>query len=236
MTSRLLAFPLVAVTVAAGVWVAGGRITNDFRTSAGLITGWMLAAGLACLAVAIKRPRLRVPVIAGFVVSAGVIGGYLALTTLRDRVVHERVFVGRPAAETATAAAAPRGPVELARGRLRSGEHRTVGVAAVVRLPDGARYLTLRGFSTAPGPDLRVRLVPGGGEDGAARGNVDLGGLKGNRGDQQYRVPARVPLAGRSVVIWCRAFSAPFGFARLAKWNARFVTAESRSRTGRRGP
>jgi len=86
----------------------------------------------------------------------------------------------------------------------------------VVRLPDGTRYLTLRGFATSPGPDLRVRLVPGGGDDGAARGNVDLGGLKGNRGDQQYRLGAGAAVAGRSVVIWCRAFSAPFGVARLA--------------------
>ena len=62
-----------------------------------------------------------------------------------------------------------------------------------MRLPDGRRYLTLRGFSTAPGPDLRVRLVPGGGDDGAAHGNLDLGALKGNRGDQQYRIPARGP-------------------------------------------
>jgi electron transfer DM13 len=155
-------------------------------------------------------------VIAGLVVSGGAIGGYLALTTLRDTVVHERVFVGRPVAAAARDPLRRRAPVELARGRLRSGEHRTVGVAAVVRLPDGTRYLTLRGFSTSPGPDLRVRLVPGGGDDGSVRGNVDLGGLKGNRGDQQYRLPGRAAIAGRSVVIWCRAFSAPFGTGRLA--------------------
>ena len=211
---RLLSFPLVALTVVAGVWVAGGQITNDFRTSAALIAAWMLAAALACLTVAVKRPRLRVPVLAGFLISAGAIGGFLGLTTLRDRVVHEQVFVGRPAAAV-SAAAAPHEPVELARARLRSGEHRTVGVVAVVRLADGRRYLTLRHFSTAPGPDLRVRLVPGGGDDGAAPGNIDLGALKGNRGDQQYRVPADVKLEGTAVLIWCRAFSARFGSAVL---------------------
>jgi hypothetical protein len=213
MTARLLILPVVAVTVVAGVWVAGGLITNDFRTSAALIAAWMSVAAGACLVVAVKRPRLRAPVLAGFLISAGVIGGYLALGTLRDRVVDERVVVGRPAR---AAGEPPAVPVELARGRLRSGEHRTVGVVAVVRLTDGTRYLTLRGFATSPGPDLRVRLVPGAGDDGAARGNVDLGGLKGNRGDQQYRLPAGVAVAGRSVIIWCRAFSAPFGVARLA--------------------
>jgi len=53
--------------------------------------------------------------------------------------------------------------------------------------------------------------VPDGGADGA----VDVGALKGNRGDQQYRLPTGARLAGRSVVIWCRAFSAPFGSAVL---------------------
>jgi hypothetical protein len=45
---------------------------------------------------------------------------------------------------------------------------------------------------------------------------VDLGGLKGNRGDQQYEIPAGVRVSGRTLVIWCRAFSAAFGSARLA--------------------
>ena len=53
--------------------------------------------------------------------------------------------------------------------------------------------------------------------DGAADGAVDLGGLKGNRGDQQYSYLAEVDAAGRAVVIWCRAFSAPFGSATLGR-------------------
>ena len=84
-----------------------------------------------------------------------------------------------------------------------------------MRLADGRRFLTLTAFTTSRGPDLRVRLVPGDSSDGGAKGAVDLGALKGNRGDQQYRLPAGVQLAGRSVVVWCRAFSAPFGSASL---------------------
>src|SRR5919206_84823 len=68
-------------------------------------------AAPACLAVAVTWRSVRVPVLAGFLVSAGAIGGYLALTTLRDRVVHERVVVGRPAAAVKTDVAARRGPV-----------------------------------------------------------------------------------------------------------------------------
>ena len=86
-----------------------------------------------------------------------------------------------------------------------------------MRAPDGRRFLTLTRFSTSPGPDLRVRLVPAGSTDGGIDGAVDLGGLKGNRGDQQYAIPRGVDTTGSAVVIWCRAFSAPFGSATLGR-------------------
>lgn len=44
-----------------------------------------------------------------------------------------------------------------------------------------------------------------------------LGALKGNRGAQQYEVPPGTARAGHTVVIWCRAFSATFGSARLGQ-------------------
>jgi hypothetical protein len=220
---QLLSIPIVAATLVAGVWAAGGVITNDFRASIALTTAWFALCGATCLIVAVRAPAFRLPVLASFVVVASVIGGYLGLTTLRDRVVDEQVVTGVrqsdpasvPPASEPTAAARPRN-VELLRGRFRSGEHSTSGTASVVQLADGRRFLTLTSFSTSPGPDLRVRLVPGDSQDGGATGAVDLGALKGNRGSQQYRIPADVRVAGRSVVIWCRAFSVPFGSARLA--------------------
>jgi hypothetical protein len=206
---RWLAVPIVAVTLATGVWAAGGVVTNDFRVSMALTAAWLGLCALACVLVALRFRALRVPVLASYVVAAGAIVGYLGLTTLRDRVVDERVVTG-----TSTAVAHARN-VELLHGVFRSGEHATTGTAAVVRLADGRRFLTLTSFRTSPGPDLRVRLVPGGSDDGGAAGAVDLGALKGNRGDQQYRIPASISLPGRTAVIWCRAFSAPFGSARL---------------------
>ena len=82
---------------------------------------------------------------------------------------------------------------------------------------DGRRYLTLTSFSTSPGPDLRVRLVPGDSFDGGSEGAIDLGALKGNRGNQQYAVPRGTDVSAHTVVIWCRAFSAPFGSATLRR-------------------
>jgi hypothetical protein len=104
--------------------------------------------------------------------------------------------------------------VALARGAFESGEHQTTGTATFVRLAEGGRVLTLTDFETSPGPDLRVYLVSGTQEDLGKI--VDLGRLKGNRGDQQYEVPGWVDLAShRRVVVWCRAFSVAFGSARL---------------------
>ena len=195
---RLLAIPLVLVTVAAGVWVAGAAITNDFRASMALTTVWFAAAGLVCVTVARRSRALRLPVLGSYVVAVVAIGGYLGLTTVRERVADERLVSG---------------PAVL-RGDFRSEEHDTRGVASVVEA-GGGRFLTLTSFATSPGPDLRVRVVPGDSANGGAHGAVDLGALKGNRGDQQYRLPAGLTLEGRTVVIWCRTFSAPFGRARL---------------------
>jgi len=224
---RILAFPLVAAVVVAGVWLTGGVIADDFWVSMLLTGAWFGLAGAVSLLVALRSRPFRLPVLGAYVLTVAVVGGYLGLTTLRDDVVHEDVVVGVPAAAaaaappdgapsaTGSAAAAPAQPVELAHGRFRSHEHTTTGRAAVVRLPEGRRYLTLTGFETSPGPDLRVRLVPGDGFDGGVEAAVDLGALKGNRGDQQYRLPAGVRIGDHTVVVWCRAFSAPFGSARL---------------------
>ncbi len=69
------------------------------------------------------------------------------------------------------------------------------------------------GFSTWEArwaESLRGSRLPPGGDVGDA---VDLGPLKGNKGDQQYAVP-RGARAG-TVTIWCRAFTVAFGSARL---------------------
>jgi len=218
---QLAVVPVVAALVVLGVWVAGGLVTDDFRGSVALTTIWLILAGAICLFAALRSRTLRVPVIAAYLVTAGAIGVFLASTTLRDRVVSERVVTGveveaaAPSVRESPAAAPKPKNVRLARGRFTSGEHATRGTATIVRLVNGRRYLTLTSFSTSPGPDLRVRLASSRTLDGGAADAVDLGALKGNRGDQQYRLPAGVNLHGRAVVIWCRAFSARFGSAAL---------------------
>src|SRR5678815_4748731 len=75
----------------------------------------------------------------------------------------ERLFVNAkvnedfPAAGSSKSAVAS--PVTLAAGTFHDGAHKTVGMAAIHRLPDGKRVLRLTNFETSNGPDVRVYLV-----------------------------------------------------------------------------
>jgi hypothetical protein len=198
---RLLPVVPAGGLVVLGIWIAGGVITNDFRASMGLTALWLVLS-LTAAALVVRRWRsLAAPVLIAVLGTWGVAGGYLAWTTLRGTTVHERIALPGD------------GNVLLAAGSFTSGEHTTTGRAVIIRLASGRRVLTLD-LRTSPGPDLRVYLVPGDGGD--VSDHRDLGGLKGNRGTQQYDVPADAALARYSaVVVYCRAFSAPFGAAVL---------------------
>jgi hypothetical protein len=137
--------------------------------------------------------------------------GYLLYASSVDKVVEEQVAVAAPSPEQGEAEQ----NVALGSGGFESAAHETSGQATLIRLAEGGRVLTLTDFETDPGPDLRVYLVTGDVDD--LGDVVDLGALKGNRGDQQYDVRRSVDAERyRTVVIWCRAFSVAFGSAGLA--------------------
>jgi Electron transfer DM13 len=111
----------------------------------------------------------------------------------------------------------------LSSGRLISHEHHTKGVVSVVRQPDGTRVLTIAGLDTSDGPDVRVWLTDQPVLQGE-RGwyvfddgkHVSLGGLKGNLGNQVYKIPSRADLSTlTSVSLWCARFDVSFGAAEL---------------------
>jgi hypothetical protein len=122
-------------------------------------------------------------------------------------------------AEGAPAEAAP---VTLAQGRFLSLEHETTGRALVVETDDGRRFLRFEAFETSDGPDLLVYLSPkepAGSDDwhGYDQDFVDLGPLKGNVGNQNYRIPDEVDLERYSTaVVWCRRFEVGFAAAVLS--------------------
>ncbi|WP_405851793.1 DM13 domain-containing protein [Streptomyces sp. NBC_00090] len=117
----------------------------------------------------------------------------------------------------------PTGPVTVARGSLISHEHTTTGAVRIVRLADGTYTLRLEGLDTSNGPALRVWLSDAPVKEGSAGWHVfddgryvDLGRLKGNRGNQNYPLPADVDWSAyTSVSIWCDRFDVSFGAARI---------------------
>jgi hypothetical protein len=114
-------------------------------------------------------------------------------------------------------------------GTFVSQRHRTSGTARVIREP-GYRgtptriTLELADLDTSNGPDLRVWL-----SDQPVRADrsgwrvfdtgrrVELGDLKGNKGNQTYDVPVTADLGTpRTVVIWSGRFSVAYGAAALS--------------------
>jgi Electron transfer DM13 len=119
--------------------------------------------------------------------------------------------------------AAPPGPTTVAAGSFISHEHATTGKALIVELPDGSKILRLEGLDTSDGPDLKVWLTDAPVIEGSDGWHVfddgqyvDLGGLKGNKGNQNYPLPSDVNLKKlTSVSIWCDRFDVSFGAAEL---------------------
>jgi hypothetical protein len=202
---RSVAVLLVVVIVLAGVWVTGAVITNEFRVAMVLTGLWLALAGLLCLGVAAASRTLRWPVIVAYVLTAAAAGAYLGRSQLVDFTVDERVPV------------AGNGVRVLGTGDFEPVRHDARGIATALRLDAGDRMLTLTDFDVANGPDLRVYVVAGPARtETEVRDLVDLGKLKGNIGDQQYRIPKAVDLKRyATVVIWCRAFSVLFARASL---------------------
>ncbi|MDQ3670080.1 MAG: DM13 domain-containing protein [Actinomycetota bacterium] len=218
--ARVLLAVAVVTLFILGLWLVGGVVTDNFDVAMALTALWFAGFGALALGVASRRPDLRLAVGGTFLVTAAVVGGFLAWSTLRDKTVDEKVVTGRAASGTETEAAAgeapPSGNVTLAGGKFRGIAHETVGRAAVVKLESGERKLTLTGFETDAGPDLFVYLVAGGNPEDTDS-HKSLGSLKGNKGNQQYTIPAGVDLGKYdTVVIWCRAFSVAFGAAELS--------------------
>ena len=153
-----------------------------------------------------------------------IISGAVILAGLWFLFRPERLFVNKTVNEglpTTTAAAAnPTAPMALSMGQFHNGVHDTSGTATIYQVEQGKRVLRLTNFKTSNGPDVHVYLVAANdatdNESVKKAGFLELGGLKGNEGDQNYDVPSNADLAKyRAVTIWCRRFSVNFGTAPL---------------------
>ena len=123
------------------------------------------------------------------------------------------------AASAAPAVAAAKPPTAKARtGSFRSLDHEGSGKASIIDV--GGRFvIRFEDLNVENGPDLHVYLskAPGDAKESAFDDDfVNVGKLKGNKGNQNYDVPAGVDVAAYpSGVVWCKRFSSGFAVAPL---------------------
>jgi len=179
------------------------------------------------------RRLLRKPVTWVVLVLLGGLGAFglywftpwklITSTTVHDALSSPVPATTAPAGTSATNPGGPAGPVVIAKGTLISHEHTTSGEVRIVRKAEGTRQLEIANLITSDGPDLRVWLTDQAVQTGSSGWTVfddgryvELGPLKGNKGDQVYAIPATLDLgAYRSITIWCKRFSVSFGAAEL---------------------
>jgi Electron transfer DM13 len=133
----------------------------------------------------------------------------------------ERLVVNRHVDEAMPNALGVSSAQPLESGRFYSILHPTEGTATIYQMGDGTRVLRLTSFSTSNGPDVHVYMVAADDAKDVATvqraGFIDLGVLKGNIGDQNYKLGNDLDLAKyRAVSIWCKRFSVNFGAAALS--------------------
>ena len=222
MKRWLAAAAVIGVTIGLPALILQRWVAETRLAAIVFVAAWLAVVGIAVVFVAWRRPQLRRPAFASFgaIVVAIVAIGYW--TGFRDVVVNEEVAMAtmRAPAPEREEGLAGRGtedardePVELARGEFAGADgHQGSGVATVVER-DRERVLTFTQFDVDPGIDVDVYLTPSA-DDVSDR--VELGGLKGNVGDQQYAIPADADLRRYSnVILWCKPFTVRIAVANL---------------------
>ena len=155
------------------------------------------------------------------VIGAGVLALAVGWYAFRPELLFINKTVNEEFPGGAAMASIEKGPMAITKGSFKSLAHETKGTASIYQLGDGKRALRLTEFETSNGPDVHVYLTAAEVEKGSdaikAAGFIDLGSMKGNKGDQNYDLPADVDLNKyKNVTIWCARFGVNFGEAALA--------------------
>lgn len=223
---RLLAALLVAALLGIGLIVLQRWVAETRDAAIVLVTAWFALVGAAILLALRDRPELRVAAFGTFAAIALASGAVGYWTGFRDDRVDENVVIATmaatgPARDAALAGDASNrgnasaGPVTLARGGFTGADgHAGAGDATVVRTTGDRRVLTFTDFEVDPGVKVEVWLTR---DESSTDDRIELGGLKGNVGDQQYDIPANADLgAYDTVVLYCTPFTVRIAVATLA--------------------
>lgn len=236
---RLVPALIVATALGVGLLVLQRWVAETKTAAIVLVSIWFALVGIAALVATSRRPGLRAPVLGTYVaiVVASVAIGYW--TGFRDSEADEDVVVATAEASGSARDAAlagngesaepeddaakdqkpkpekPAGPVSLATGQF-TGEdgHAGSGTATVVKEPSGERTLTFTDFDVDPGVKVEVWLTQ---DESSFDDRVELGGLTGNVGDQQYELPDDADLTRYdTVVLYCTPFTVRIAVAPLS--------------------
>lgn len=231
---RLVPALIVATALGIGLLVLQRWVAETKTAAIVLVAIWFAVVGIAAFVAVSRRPELRTPVLGTFgaILIATVAVGYW--TGFRDSEVDEDVVVataeaseeerdmalasggGQEAAPPAKKKPKPpAGPVSLTMGQFTGKDgHAGSGTATVVKEPSGKRTLTFTDFDVDPGAKIEVWLTPG---ETSFDDRLELGGLKGNVGDQQYELPAGADLTRYdTVVLYCTPFTVRIAVAPLS--------------------
>jgi len=154
-------------------------------------------------------------------VGAGLVVAAIAWYAFRPELLFVNTTVSEafPSARVVSATDSATKARQLVAGMFKGYAHETKGSAGIYQV-GGKRVLRLTDFETSNGPDVHVYLVaaPDAMDDATVKtaGFIDLGSMKGNKGDQNYDIPDGVDLTKyRAVTIWCARFNVNFGTAPL---------------------
>jgi hypothetical protein len=172
--------------------------------------GWLLPRlGRGARTTAVVQ---LVPVLAAFLLTVA--------PAFRQVTVNEpfpaAVDVPQPNSAPSSARALQAGPATmLGRAGLSGIDHRASGDVLLLRRNDGSLLVRLERLDVEPGPDYHVLLVPGADRRTPGDG-THLDKLRGNRGNQNYEVPADFrPTMPVTLLLWCRAFAVPVANATI---------------------
>jgi hypothetical protein len=225
------ALPAVAFLLTFGLFFVdkNRQARSVLESGRGLLTVAVIVVGYVVIGVLLRRlagARWVAPVVLAGVVlglAAWIVRPYYVDETADRRLVADPVQEAAPPAPAAPAQAAPAeaapppapaGPVRLSQGSIVGlGGHDASGTISVLRTPEGTSVVRFEGFDIEGVPDPRVYVVQG--RDVRRPGGVELGRLRGNRGQVlDYALPAGTDAGpGWTVLVWCRAFSVPVAHA-----------------------
>jgi len=147
------------------------------------------------------------------------VGAFGVQTLFYDTEVNEDFAATPPASEERGSTQAAN-PVVVSSGEFHAVAHPGTGDAVVYRLAEGSYVLRLENLDIFNGPALYVYAVAADdandGESVLNASFLNLGPLKGNKGNQTYELPAEFnPEKYRAISVWCRRFSVNFATAPL---------------------